>query len=71
MPPWGEDGASPNFQICPCCGVEFGYEDCSTTAVRSYRKSWIDAGALWFEPKKRPSDWKVENQLKSIPEGFE
>ena len=26
-PPWGYDGVSPTFDFCPCCGVEFGYED--------------------------------------------
>lgn len=24
--PWGEDGKTPSYEICPCCGVEFGYE---------------------------------------------
>jgi hypothetical protein len=22
--PWGEDGKTPAFEICSCCGVEFG-----------------------------------------------
>ena len=25
--PWGGDGQTASFLICPCCGVEFGYED--------------------------------------------
>lgn len=25
--PWGEDNASPTFDICACCGTEFGYHD--------------------------------------------
>ena len=25
--PWGDDKESPTFDICPCCGVEYGNED--------------------------------------------
>ena len=25
--PWGDDGKTPTYEICPCCGVEFGNED--------------------------------------------
>lgn len=25
-PPWGEDGRLPTFDICACCGTEWGYE---------------------------------------------
>ena len=24
--PWGDDGETPTYDICNCCGVEFGYE---------------------------------------------
>ena len=24
---WGDDGNTPTYEICPCCGVEFGNED--------------------------------------------
>ena len=24
-PTWGEDGKTPTFDICDCCGVQFGY----------------------------------------------
>lgn len=69
-PPWGEDGNSPSFDICPCCGVEFGYEDCNLNAVKAYRNEWLKNNATWFQPKKKPENWSLENQLKNITEEF-
>jgi hypothetical protein len=69
-PPWGEDGISPNYTFCDCCGVEFGYGDCWLIAIHSSRKRWLDQGAKWDNPKERPVDWDLEEQLKQIPEQF-
>lgn len=44
-PPWGEDGKTPSFEICDCCGVEFGYEDASPKAAEAYRQAWLARGA--------------------------
>lgn len=35
---WGEDGKYPSYEICPCCGVEFGNEDYTLTSILEYRK---------------------------------
>lgn len=67
--PWGEDGNTPCFDICSCCGVEFGYEDCNLEATRSYRKTWLKRNK-WFKPKKMSIDWCLEEQLKYIPKGY-
>lgn len=48
VPPWGEDGL-PLFDICPCCGVEWGYEDALPAGVKQYRENWISRGAPWFD----------------------
>ena len=32
--PYGEDGSLPTFDMCDCCGVEFGYQDCQPSAAR-------------------------------------
>lgn len=32
--PWGEDGLTPSYSICPQCGVEFGYEDTSEAGIK-------------------------------------
>jgi len=70
-PPWGDDGASPTFDICPCCGVEFGYQDCLVKAAKKYRKEWIDKGAKWSEPGSQPCDWDLHTQLKAVPPAFQ
>jgi hypothetical protein len=69
--PWGDDLLSPTFDICPCCGVEFGYEDCQLNAIRAYRKNWLQNGSPWCEPKEKPPQWSLEIQLKNVPDEFE
>ncbi|KAA5536816.1 hypothetical protein F0919_03860 [Taibaiella lutea] len=68
--PWGEDGKSPTYEICPCCGVEFGNEDYILESVRSYRKKWLDNGTNWFINKAKPLNWTPEEQLTLIPEDW-
>lgn len=41
--PWGEDGETPTFEICPCCNVEFGYEDVQLSSIKSYREKWMNS----------------------------
>jgi len=68
--PWGEDGATPIFEICPCCGVEFGYEDRTYETVKMFREKWLLAGSKWFMQKEKPLEWNLEEQLRNIPEEF-
>lgn len=69
-PPWGDDGESPSYDICPCCGVEFGYEDYTVESTKKYRAKWISEGAMWFTPKEKPKDWDLVDQIKSIPVSY-
>ena len=66
-PPWGEDGASPNFLLCACCGTEFGYEHCTPTAIAAARAAWMESGAAWRDSRLRPADWDIESQLRQAP----
>ena len=66
MPPWGENGDLPSFNICECCGVEYGYEDATATSIIKYRDKWIQNGAKWFCPEQRPSMWDLEEQLSTL-----
>lgn len=68
--PWGEDGNYPTYEICPCCGVEFGYEDYTLESTKEYREKWLLKGAEWFDKSEKPSDWNKEEQLKNIPNNF-
>ena len=66
--PWGENGDHASFNICSCCGVEFGYEDDSPENCRSVRRNWVEVRrCAWFSPKDRPLDWDMPGQLRSIP----
>ena len=69
-PPWGFSQEDPAYLICPCCGVEFGYEDCTSAGINQYRDRWLAGGAEWFEPKCKPVDWDLETQLEGIPARF-
>jgi len=68
--PWGEDGETPTFNFCPCCGCEFGYVDCKIEAIREYRNTWIKNSAKWYDQKIRPINWSLEEQLKKIPKEY-
>lgn len=64
-PPKDEFGCS-TFEICPCCGTEFGYDD-SNKSYLELRKEWVNAGAKWFSDYNRPSEgWNPYKQLKKV-----
>lgn len=66
--PWGQGGDKPSYEICPCCGVEFGNDDATTTAVRRHREKWMRGGYEWNDPSRRPVGWKPEAQLGHLKE---
>lgn len=68
--PWGVEGNCPTYEICPCCGVEFGNEDYTISSTRQYREKWLSEGGNWFEPKEKPEKWDKEEQFKNIPKEF-
>ncbi|CDX15842.1 conserved hypothetical protein [Mesorhizobium sp. ORS 3359] len=66
--PWGEDGQQPSFNICDCCGVEFGYGDDGLQACLRLRRHWIEVEYChWSSPKDRPADWDMPAQVRGIP----
>ena len=65
--PWGKDGTDPSFEICLCCGVEFGYGDATLVAVKRTRGIWLASGTKWVYPKFKPQDWDVSQQMNQIP----
>ena len=68
--PWGEDGNTPSFAICDCCGVEFGYEDTLLESVHTYREKWLEKKANWSNTQYKPQNWDLAEQLKKIPEEY-
>jgi len=65
--PWGEDGKSPSYQICPCCGVQYGVKDITPEEIQNERKLWVKNKYKWFDSNLKPSGWSSEEQLKNIP----
>jgi len=61
-PPYNEQG-SASFYICPCCGIEFGYDD-AKTSYEELRQRWLERGAPWFSRTTAPPpDWSATDQL--------
>ncbi len=69
-PPWGHDGISPSYEICPCCGVEFGYDDATRPAVLRHRALWRKADYGWSDPILCPPGWRAVDQIAQIPDDY-
>lgn len=68
--PWGEDGKTPAFEICGCCEVDFGYENCTLESVKKFRNEWLKNGGKWANLDEKPANWLLEGQMKKIPEEY-
>lgn len=57
----------PSHEICPCCGFEFGFDDSQgDSSYEVFRLKWINSGAEWFQPERKPTNWDLKTQLKNI-----
>jgi hypothetical protein len=70
FPPYDTFGI-PSFNICLCCGCEFGYQDATLKAKRAFLNSWKKRGFPWRYPDKKPENWDVKSQLKTIGIDFD
>lgn len=62
----------PSFDICPCCGYEYGYGDPTTSASKEiFLRNWIRLGTPWSRPGLRPSNWDARIQLRGIDVDFD
>ena len=50
-----------SFEICDCCGCEYGNDD-----TESYFEKWKSDGGIWFDKKQKPKNWVLENQIGNI-----
>ena len=55
----------PTYQVCPCCGFEFGYDDDAKGATyEEARRRWLAAGTPWWSQNRpHPPDWHPHQQL--------
>jgi len=68
-PPY-DNNNYPSYEICPCCGFEYGFSDTSQGyTYKSYREEWILNGFVFFYGDLKPSNWGKEfliEQMKNI-----
>ncbi len=70
-PAYDQNG-SPSFDICPCCGYQFGHGDPKTlVGKKNFLRNWIRMGTLWSYPSAKPSNWDVKRQLQGIGMDFD
>lgn len=70
-PPYGDHWGIPSYEVCPCCGFEFGNDDnpglyAKPISFFEYLLDWVeDCNAEWFDPKRQPQGWNLEKQLRA------
>jgi hypothetical protein len=68
--PWVGD--SPSDEICPSCGIQFGYDDAAggsranrAVVYQEWRRRWVRDGCPWFSIAiQSPTDWDPRAQMK-------
>jgi hypothetical protein len=54
------------YNICPCCGTEFGYDDVSRK-WSELRELWLKRGAPWFSRyTQAPEGWSASAQMANL-----
>lgn len=68
-PPYSEYFGMPSYEVCGCCGFEFGNDDepgiGTPSSFQGYLEEWIADGEVWFSAEKRPTNWTLAAQLKA------
>jgi hypothetical protein len=70
--PWNDD--SPSDEICPACGIHFGYDDAAggnpvnrAEIYVRWRERWIRGGTRWFSAgQKPPAGWDPVKTLARV-----
>jgi hypothetical protein len=63
--PYG-DFFHPSYEICPCCGYQYGYDDHFRSPI-SWRTMWIDHDSMrWWAHGGPPESWEPHQQLKQL-----
>lgn len=45
-----------DYQICGCCGTEFGYDDDFGVTFQELRDRWVANGCPWFDPEENQDE---------------
>ena len=67
--PW--NGPSASDEMCPCCGIQFGYDDAAgdpqkrQAVYRAWREAWLAGGMRWFSRGQAPPEgWDALDQVR-------
>ena len=67
IPPYELYFGEPSYEVCSCCGFEFGNDDnpgtSSPVSFEQYLNEWVLSGSEWFDPTKKPDGWHLGVQL--------
>lgn len=70
-PDLDEDPKMQDYNICPSCGVEFGYDDWGADRKErheSLRQNWVERGYKWWAERAgilAPEKWDGKAQLEA------
>ncbi len=56
----------PSYDICSCCGIQYGYHDIMGITYRAWRDKWVRNGMRWNSYSDPPPDWDPVRQLKKL-----
>jgi len=63
-PPKSLNTGAGSYEICPCCGFQFGVtDDDRGYDYDQWRKKWIDEGMPWRDLVAPPAGWDPVKQL--------
>jgi hypothetical protein len=67
-PPYKDlNGGNPSYEVCVCCGYEFGFNDMSKgQTFKGYRIDWINNGFLFFMDEYKPALWNKEVMMEQL-----
>ncbi len=65
--PYSDSGGG-SYEICYCCGYEFGVTDDDLGfSIEQWRKKWIKENMAWDRGREEPpKGWDPKEQLKNI-----
>ena len=67
-PPYCRAFGEASYDVCHCCGYEYGFDDepgtGPGTAFEHYLTAWMADGCHWLRPEARPKDWDLMAQLR-------
>jgi rubredoxin len=72
-PPYTQHWGKASYEVCSCCGFEYGNDDdgmdaASNFSFQDYLVFWVkEEGMRWFDPDLKPAGWSLETQLKGLP----